>query len=158
MKISTRARYGTRAMLDLARNFGKGKVMVKDIARRQQISNRYLEQLLFNLKLAGMVKSVRGTGGGFMLARPPQAIKIIDIVACLDGSISPVNCVDHPELYPRANYCATHDLWAEVKKAVENVLDSTTLKDLLDRQLAKEATAKKHGKGAMSKVYSKCTE
>ena len=79
MKISTRARYGTRALLDLAMNYGKGKVMVKDIARRQQVSPRYLEQLLFTLKLAGMVKSVRGTGGGFILAKSPQEIKIIDI-------------------------------------------------------------------------------
>ncbi|MBN2186067.1 MAG: Rrf2 family transcriptional regulator [Dehalococcoidia bacterium] len=158
MKISTRARYGTRAMLDLALSYGKGKVMVKDIAQKQKISPRYLEQLLYALKMAGLVRSVRGTGGGFVLARPPQSIKIIDIVEGLDGSIAPVNCVDLPELYPRTHYCAAHDVWAEVKRVAAGVLSSLSLQDLVYRQLEKEAVAKKDGKAAVIAMYSKCDE
>ncbi len=158
MKISTRARYGTRAMLELALSYGSGKVMVKDIANKQKISPRYLEQLLYSLKMAGLVRSVRGTGGGFILSRPPQSIKLIDIVEGLDGSISPVNCVDQPDMYPRVHYCAAHDVWAEVKRVATEVLSSLTLQELAERQLQKEALAKKDGKAAEIAVYAKCDE
>jgi Rrf2 family cysteine metabolism transcriptional repressor len=158
MKISTRARYGTRAMLDLALHQGEGPVMVKDIAQRQQISSRYLEQLLFTLKLAGMVRSTRGNRGGFTLAKKPTQIKLLDIVETLDGSIAPVGCVDEPDLYPRSRFCAAHDVWSEVKKAASKVLQSITLEELAKRQLEKEALAKKSGKPAIKAMCAKCGE
>ena len=158
MKISTRARYGTRAMLDLALHQGEGPVMVKDIAERQQISSRYLEQLLFNLKLAGLVRSTRGNRGGFTLAKKPSQIKILDIVETLDGSIAPVGCVDEPDLYVRSQFCAAHDIWCQVKKAASKVLQSITLEELAQQQQGKEALAKKIGKPAIKAMYAKCRE
>jgi Rrf2 family cysteine metabolism transcriptional repressor len=158
MKISTRARYGTRAMLDLALHQGEGPVMVKDIAERQQISSRYLEQLLFTLKLAGLVRSTRGNRGGFTLAKKPSQIKILDIVETLDGSIAPVGCVDEPDLYLRSQFCAAHDIWCQVKKAASKVLESITLEELAQQQRGKEALAKKIGKPAIKSMYAKCRE
>lgn len=158
MKISTRARYGTRAMLDLALHYGEGAVMVRDIGERQQISIRYLEQLLFSLKLAGLVSSERGMRGGFTLAKAPSKIKLLDIVQVLDGSIAPVRCVDEPDLFCRSAYCATRDIWVEVKAAANKVLDSVTLADLVDRQQEKEKLATRKGKAAISAMNARCGE
>jgi Rrf2 family transcriptional regulator, cysteine metabolism repressor len=158
MRISTRARYGTRAMLDLALHYDGGSIMVKDVAERQQISSRYLEQLLFTLKLSGMVRSTRGTHGGFSLAKPPSEIKLIDIVEALDGSIAPVGCVDEPDQYARSCYCATHDVWVDVKNAASKVLSSITLDDLAKRQKGKETLAEQIGDQAVAAMYSKCRE
>lgn len=142
MRISTRGRYGTRAMLDLALHYGEGPILVKDIARRQGISGRYLEHLLISLKAAGLVRSVRGTRGGYSLAKPPSQIKLGDIITALEGSTAPSECVDAPEAYPRAGLCVMHDVWAEVKVAVNNVLESTTLQEMAERQTEKEGAAR----------------
>lgn len=158
MKISTRARYGTRAMMDIAMHSHEGPVMVKDIAQRQQISPRYLEQLLFNLKLAGFITSVRGVRGGFLLARPAKNIKLLDIVQALDGSIAPVSCVDQPDLFARSKYCAAHDLWCEIKMATHKILNSVTLADLVLKQKKKEELAQKNGAIGLQKMNAKCTE
>jgi Rrf2 family cysteine metabolism transcriptional repressor len=158
MKISTRARYGTRAMLDLALHCGEGAVMVRDIGDRQQISTRYLEQLLFNLKLAGMVSSSRGMRGGFTLAKAPSEIKLLDIVQALDGPIAPVRCVDEPSLFCRSEYCATRDIWVKVKEAANKVLESVTLEDLVKQQQKKKTQATRKGKSAVSAMNSKCGE
>jgi Rrf2 family protein len=129
------------AMLDLALHYGEGPILVKDIARRQYISERYLEHLLISLKAAGMVRSARGTRGGFSLAKPPSQTKLSEIIAALEGSMAPSECVDVPEAYPRATLCAVYDVWVEVKAAISSILESTTLQDLVERQVRKEATA-----------------
>ena len=146
MKISTRARYGTRALLELALNYGKGTIMVKDIAERQKISARYLEQLMVALKIAGLVRSSRGTHGGFTLAKPPADITLLDIVQTMDGSVAPVGCVDEPDFYSRSPICAAHDVWFDVKKAIEKSLSSVSLQNLMDKQLKKEIVFKKLNK------------
>jgi Rrf2 family cysteine metabolism transcriptional repressor len=158
MRISTRARYGTRAMIDLALHCGDGVVMVRDIGKRQQISNRYLEQLLFNLKLAGMVSSTRGMGGGFTLAKPASEIKLLDIVQALDGPIAPVRCVDEPSRFCRSEYCATRDVWVKVKEAANKVLASVTLEDLVKQQKEKQAKATEKGARAVSHMNARCGE
>ncbi len=137
MKISTKGRYGTMAMLDLALHYGEGPILAKDIARRQLISERYLEHLLILLKVAGMVRSTRGTRGGFTLTKPPSQIRLSEIIRVTEGSMAPVECVDDPEAYPRAPLCVIHDVWMEVKAAINNILESTTLQDLLERQRQK---------------------
>jgi Rrf2 family cysteine metabolism transcriptional repressor len=134
MKISTKGRYGTMAMLDLALHYGEGPILAKDIARRQYISEQYLEHLLIALKVAGMVRSTRGTRGGFTLAKPPSQIRLSEIIQVTEGSMSPAECVDDPEAYPRVALCVIHDVWAEVKAAINTILESTTLQDLLERQ------------------------
>jgi Rrf2 family cysteine metabolism transcriptional repressor len=137
MRFSTKGRYGTMAMLDLSLHYGEGPVLVKDIARRQSISERYLEHLLISLKVAGMVRSNRGTRGGFTLAKPPSQIKLNEIIRATEGSMAPAECVDNPEAYPQAALCAVYDVWSEVKTAIDSVLESITLQDLLERQKKK---------------------
>ena len=142
MKLSTKGRYGTRAMLDLAIHYGEGPILLKDIAKRQQISERYLEQLALSLKAGGLLKSVRGAKGGFILAKPPVEIKLINIVQTLEGIICPVACVDDPDSCSRVDQCATRDIWGELGQAIIQVLDSKTLSDLVSQQKEKDQTHK----------------
>jgi Rrf2 family protein len=137
MKISTRGRYGLRAMLDLAQNYEDSPVYVKDIARRQQVSEQYLEHILTTLKVSGMVISSRGKRGGFTLAKRPGEINLNDIIQAIEGSLHPVECVDNPETCDRASNCATRDVWIDVKEAVTGVLSSRTLQDLMEQQAEK---------------------
>jgi Rrf2 family protein len=139
MKLSTRARYGTRALLDLALYQDEGPVLLKDIAQRQQISLQYLEHLITPLITAGMVRSVRGPKGGVSLAKPPNQIILSEVIRLFEGSTAPVECVDNPKLCPRSEFCATRDIWDELKKAVNGVLESTTLQNLVERQESKKA-------------------
>ncbi len=134
MKLSTRGRYAVRAMLDLALQSGDGPTLIKDISERQQISRLYLEQLFTRLKAAGLVRSVRGPRGGFMLTRPPREIRFSDIVQVMEGSMAPVECVDDARFCSRADSCVTRRVWAEVKEAIDRVLTATTLEDLVERQ------------------------
>ncbi len=142
MRISTKGRYGIRAMLDLALHYGEGSVLVKDIARRQQISGPYLEHLLISLKVAGMVRSTRGTRGGFTLAKPSSQIRLSEIIQVMEGSMAPAECVDDPEVCSHVDLCVTHDVWVELKRAVSGVLGSITLQDLVEWQAEKEATTR----------------
>ena len=138
MKMSTRGRYGARAMLDIALNCDKGPVPLKDMSQRQQISIKYLEQLIQPLKTAGLIKSVRGAGGGYTLARLPQEISLLQIVTALER-LSPTDCVEAPEACPRAGKCVAHDVWQEVQNSINDVLASFTLMDMAERQLEKDA-------------------
>ncbi len=140
MKLSTRGRYGLRALLDLAVHQGEGMVSLKDIARRQEVSLPYLEHLITPLVAAGLVKTTRGARGGVLLLRPPAAIKLIEVVEALEGSIAPVDCVNNPGLCHRSASCVTRDIWIEMKEAMSRVLDSTTLQDLAERQRLKGQT------------------
>ena len=140
MKISTRGRYGTRALLDLALHQGEGPVLLKDIAKRQQISLSYLEHLITPLIAAVMVGSTRGPKGGIWLAKPPQEIRLDEVIRLFEGSTAPVECISNPEACPRSDFCVTRDIWDELQKAVNGVLESTTLQDLVGRQKEKEQT------------------
>ena len=137
MKLSTRTRYGTRILLELSLHWGEGPVLLKDISRKQQIPLFYLQQLIGRLIKAGIVKTTRGAHGGASLLKPPKEILLSEVIKLLEGSITPVACVDRPELYPRSETCVTHDIWTEVKKAMEGVLESTTFEDLVEKQKQK---------------------
>lgn len=138
MKLSTKGRYATRAMLDLALHSSAGPVMIKDICQRQEISELYLKQLLAPLKAAGLVRAIRGAHGGFTLTRLPSQIKLIEIVQVMEGSIAPVECVDDARICSRSDLCVTRGVWAEMKKAMARVLESVTLQDLVEQQKCKE--------------------
>jgi Rrf2 family cysteine metabolism transcriptional repressor len=140
MKLSTKGRYGVRALLDLALHQGEGSVLLKDIARRQEVSLPYLSHLVAPLVAAGLVKSTRGAGGGVLLLKPPEEIKLSEVLELLEGSIAPVDCVDNPKICPRSAFCVTRDIWIEMKMAMRQVLDSTTLQDLVERQREKGQT------------------
>ncbi len=132
MKISTRGRYATRAMLDLAQNYGKKPVVLSEVARRQCISEQYLVHLIAPLRSAGLVKSVRGASGGFFLSKHPSLIKVSDIIQAVEGSTAPVDCVDDPASCERAASCPTRTVWVKAKEAVDSVFGSITLQDLVN--------------------------
>ena len=141
MKLSTRARYGTRALLDLALHGGERPVLLRDIAQRQQISPLYLEHLIGPLVAAGIMGSTRGARGGVWLAKSPQEIKLSEVIRLLEGSIAPAECINDPNCCPRSNVCATRDIWSELNKAMNGVLESINLQDLVERQKGKEQSA-----------------
>ena len=138
MKLSTRARYATRALLDLALHRAEEPVLLRDIAQRQQISLLYLEHLISPLIAAGIVRSTRGAKGGVSLAKPPEEIRLSEVIQLLEGSIAPVECVNNPGVCTRSELCVTRDIWGELKRAMNGVLESTTLQDLVERQKNKE--------------------
>jgi Rrf2 family protein len=140
MKLSTRTRYGTRALLELALHGGKGPVFLKDIAGRQRISLAYLEHLVTPLISGGIIRSTKGPKGGITLARKPEEIKLSEITQLLEGSLAPVECIDHPEICDRSDTCVTREVWSEMKSAMDGVLGSTTLQDLVERQKKKGHT------------------
>ncbi len=129
MKMSTKGRYGARAAYELARCYGNGPVMVRRIAENQNISDRYLEQILNTLRIANLVKSTRGARGGYELARSPEDITLGEIIRCLEGPLDIVPCVGGAPCIRRPE-CVTCNIWYKVKAAVESVLDSYTLADL----------------------------
>ena len=137
MKLSTRGRYGTRAMLDLAMHDGEQPVLLRDIAKRQEISGRYLENIMGTLASNGLVNSVRGRKGGFSLAKEPSDIKLSQIIQAVEGSMSPVFCIDNPKSCKRTTICITRDIWVKLGKAIVDVLDSITLEDMVKMQKEK---------------------
>lgn len=133
MNISTKGRYGLRAMLDLAENCTDGPVALSNIAVRQNLSDGYLEQLMVHLKRAGLVKSIRGAQGGYVLGKGAEEIRVGDVFRALEGPIAPVSCVseEFPDDCGRFESCATRVVWEEVRNKMAEVLDSYTLADLL---------------------------
>lgn len=133
MKLSTKGRYGLRAILDVALNEQSGPVTIHSIAQRQEISERYLEQLLITLKQNGLIKSIRGFQGGYVLNKEPRNISVGDVVRALEGPIAPVDCVNDnaQESCSRMELCVTKMVWEELKKAMTEVLDSYSVEDLI---------------------------
>ena len=138
MKLSTRGQYGTRALLDLALHQREKPVLLKDIAQRERISLRYLEHLITPLVAGGILRTTRGPRGGVSLARSPEQIRLGEVIQLLEGPIAPVECVNNPKICTRSELCATRDVWNELTKAMNGVLESTTLLDLVERQKGKE--------------------
>lgn len=141
MKLSTKVRYGTRAMLDLACHHGNGPILLKDIARRQDISLKYLERIFSSLKAAGLVKSLRGAKGGFILNTAPAKITVNQIMGALEGPLELVECIKNKDFCRRVNACVMHDIWYELAKAMEIVLKTTTLDDLIIREKKKKKSS-----------------
>ena len=123
--------------MDIALNSDGAPVLLKDIAKRQDISAQYLEHLVAPLIRAGILRSIRGAKGGIALAKPPEEIKLSRVIEVLEGSVAPVECVDNAALCARSHECVTRDVWSDIKAAIMGVLESLTLKDLMDRQKAK---------------------
>ena len=137
MKLSTRGRYGTRMMLDLAQHSNEGPVQIGDIAKRQDISVKYLEQLIIPLKKANYIRSVRGPRGGHMLAIPPEKITVGEIVKILEGGIDLTDCIGNPDTCPRSGHCVTREIWAEATQAMYDKLNSVTLSKMIEMDKAK---------------------
>ena len=132
MRLSTRGHYGLKAMFDLAQNYGSGPISLKTVAERQNLSDHYLEQLFAMLKKAGLINSMRGAQGGYVLAREPSEINVGDVIRALEGPIAPVYCVseENPGVCDEADYCITRTVWARVRDGLADLLDSISLADM----------------------------
>ena len=132
MKLSTKSRYGTRLMLDLAQRYDEGPVQISDIAKRQDISVKYLEQLIIPLKKLNFIKSFRGPKGGHMLARSPDEITIGEVVKVLEGGIDLASCIEKPEECNKSSDCLTRGVWKEATRAMFDKLNSVTLANMIE--------------------------
>ena len=133
MKISTKGRYALRLMLELAIHSEGSAVPLRDVAQRQEISDKYLEQIVTQLSRAGLVRSVRGAGGGYLLTRTPEGYTVGEILRVLEGSLAPVSCADGVGCCERADRCVTVEVWREIQATVDGVVDHLTLADLVRR-------------------------
>ena len=136
MRLSTKVRYGMRLMLELALHWNKGPVKLERVAQRQAIPLKYMRQIAYALEAGGLLVSVRGPGGGYILPRPPEDISLIEIVKSVAGSLSLVPCLDNPRLCERSARCATRELWEEASSALKEIFEKKKLSDLVKRQLA----------------------
>lgn len=135
MKVSTKGRYALRLMLDLAINHDGSPIRIKDVAERQGISDKYLEQIISVLNKAGYVKSVRGPQGGYVLKKNPEDYTVGMILRLTEGSLAPVSCVEEDEMAcERKDSCVTYILWDKISDAINGIVDTVTLQDLLDWQ------------------------
>lgn len=134
MKLSTKGRYGVKAMVDLAIHYGEEPASIKSISERQHISEYYLEQLFSPLRKANIIKSIRGAQGGYILSREPKDITVADIMAVLEGPIEISDCIDQDRETSCNNIdcCATRLLWSRIKESIDSVMGSTTLQDMVD--------------------------
>ncbi len=138
IKLSTKGRYGTRIMLELGLNQGNGTMLLKDIAKRQDISVRYLEQIIPGLKAAGLINSCRGAHGGYTLAKSPSEITLKEVLYSVEGPLCLVDCIKTPGICDRTGLCATRDLWGELNERIDDYLSSHTLEDLIDKHKNKQ--------------------
>lgn len=138
MKVSTRGRYGLRAMIDLSTQQDSGAIPLREISKRQKISEQYLEQIFVTLRKAGLVKSVRGAHGGYLLNKKAEDITVGDIIRALEGPVAAVDCVLDEDECGLISDCVTHELWVKVSNLINDFFDSTTLEDLKNKAISLE--------------------
>ncbi len=131
LKLSTRGRYGLRALIEIGRRSGEGPVLMGDIAEKQAFSRKYLHALLTSLKEAGIVKSRRGARGGYLLAKEPKDIYMSDVFEALEGKMSIIDCLTDPEVCERQNICESFPLWKSLNDILDQFLTGVTLEDIL---------------------------
>ena len=145
MKMSTKGRYGLRAMVDLAMTSENGPVSIQSIAERQELSEKYLEQLLALLKKAGLVKSIRGHQGGYLINGDPKAISVGDILRALEGDLTPVECsgLEEESSCKAAKSCVTKYVWKRINDSMEEAVDGITLAELMEQGRSIQAETEK---------------
>jgi len=143
IRLSTKGRYGTRLMLNLARHYDNGNkaTILKDVSDEEDISIRYLEQIIIPLKINKMVKSIRGAGGGYILARPPKEIRLSEILHALEGACCLVECVDEEDYCDKIPFCATYEIWKKASQMLKDYFHKITLADLVKIAEEKESCA-----------------
>jgi Rrf2 family transcriptional regulator, cysteine metabolism repressor len=148
MRLSTKGEYASRAMLELALRFADGPQHIRDISSAQDIPDRFLEQILLQLKRAGYLRSRKGPQGGYRLSRPPAEISVAEVIRVMDGPLAPIDCVSVTahEVCPKEDGCVLKGLWKETRDAIAAILERTTLADLVDRsRTARRAAAPRKG-------------
>jgi len=134
-----------RAMVDLALNYGREPVLLKDIARRQEISLKYLDQIVSALRIRGLVRTAKKRHGGYLLSKPPSKIKALEVMEALEGSLAPVECVEDPAICHRSEMCVTINLWKKLQDSMRAVLEDVTLDDLAMEHVEIAEKRQKHG-------------
>lgn len=134
MQLSTKVRYAARAMIELALHYKEDPIQLNDIACKQEISVKYLEQIMAPLRARGFVRTQKGSRGGYHLAVKPEDITLYDIVESIEGSLAPVSCIDNNGECDRAEICVTRDVWSRIKDAVKKELENKSLADLAAEQ------------------------
>lgn len=144
IRLSTKGRYGTRLMLNLAYKYNNGNdaIILRSVSDEEEISIRYLEQIIIPLKINKLVKSIRGAGGGYTLARAPSDIKLSDILSALEGACCLVECVDDPDYCNRIHRCSPYEAWKEASSLLKNYFDNVTLQDLIEISEKKKQKSK----------------
>lgn len=138
MKLSTKGRYGVRMMIDLAAHYGEGPVLLRDIAKREDISEKYLSNLINPLKATGLLEATRGVHGGYVLGKAPTEITMKEIIEVLEGPLCLVDCVEKSAACNRASFCSSRDLWSEAAESMSRIFKKYTLADMAMRQTAKK--------------------
>jgi len=133
MKLSTRSRYGARLILELALKFNDGPIFLKDISVSQEISFKYLGQLIIPLKIAGLVKSARGAHGGYFLAKEPKEIRLTEIIRALEGPISLIECLEEPDMCSRYKKCAMRVFWEQINRNFYKSFEAITVQDIVNK-------------------------
>lgn len=151
IRLSTKGRYGTRLMLNLAfhHNTGQTATILKNVSKEEDISIRYLEQIIIPLKISKLVKSIRGAGGGYILARDPKDIYLNEILQALEGTCCLVECVEDEDYCERMSECATHEVWDHASRMLKDYFESISLQDLIamaEKKQKKKKTAKAKSK------------
>jgi Rrf2 family transcriptional regulator, cysteine metabolism repressor len=143
VRLSTKGEYASRAMLELALRFADGPQHIRDISAAQDIPGRFLEQILLQLKRAGYLRSRKGPRGGYLLSRPPERISVAEVIRVMDGPLAPIDCVSVTahELCPKEESCVLKGLWKETRDAIAEILERTTLADLVQRTKASRKAA-----------------
>ena len=145
IRLATKGRYGTRLMLNLAHNYNNGNdaIILKNVSDEENISIRYLEQIIIPLKINKLVKSIRGAGGGYILARHPSKIKLNEILNSLEGTMCLVECVEDDEYCSRTHDCAAHEIWRQASIMLQDYFNTLTLQDLADNDKKKRTKTSK---------------
>jgi len=145
MRLSTKGEYASRAMLELSLHYGTKPLHIRDISEAQDIPRRFLEQILLQLKRAGLLRSRKGPAGGYSLAKPPGEISVAEVIRVMDGPLAPIDCVSVTayEVCPRERSCSLKGLWKEVRDVIAEILERTTFADLADKSRAARAVSAK---------------
>lgn len=153
MRLSTKGEYASRAMLELSHRYADGPVHSREISKAQEIPQRFLEQILLLLKRAGYLKSRKGQKGGYILAKPPEAINVAEVIRVMDGPLAPIDCVSvmAHETCPMEKTCGLRWLWKDVRDAVAGILEQTTFADLVEKSRPGAGS----GKGAVGRTGSR---
>ena len=136
MRLSTRGRYGLKAMYQLAMHYGEGPIPLKQIADKENLSENYLEQLVSQLRKEGLLTSVRGAQGGYMLSMPPEEITVGNVLRVLEGNLAPADCIIEEDYgCENEENCVTKLVWIKIKDSIDEVVDSITLQDMIDESI-----------------------
>jgi Rrf2 family cysteine metabolism transcriptional repressor len=137
MRLSSRVRYGCRALVDLAVHHDEGPVALDVLAQETSIPEKYLAKIIQDLRRSGLIRSVRGAHGGYLLSGPPAEVTVLDVWEALEGPLCPVDCLENPQGCDLLDECVTRDVWSQVRDAVSRVLKSVTLEALAEKHEAK---------------------